>query len=353
MKPQYARPALQTGSRPAVPVGAKPVVAVQAGIQAVSTVPTVSTPVLAKGLDLYVELMRSGTGGQTRTLSSERLRSDLNASDLRCPRHRETKTLTTFIVVEGQEIAVKLYYPGARTRRPAICYFHGGGFTFGSIESFDIVAAGLAEHTGAVVASVQYRRLPENSYRAAQEDCYAALVWLHDHAEDLGVDPYRVAVAGDSVGALLATVSTVMARDRGGPRLVCQLLLYGAFAMQPGRPCYASSKDPLLTPERVDGFISVYDRQKDPGFYPAPLVMGDLSKLPPAIIVAAEHDPLREEALEYAHRLSNCGVQVDVSVASAMIHGFLRARKMCPAAGRQMVDLAQRAREHLWLNAAQ
>jgi len=309
-------------------------------------------PTLAEGLEQYIELMRAGAAGASRSLSAQRLRSDLDASDLRCPRYRETKTFTTFIVTQGQEIAVKLYFPGTPTRRPAICYFHGGGFTFGSIESFDAVASGLAEQTGALVASVQYRRLPENSYRAAQEDCYAALLWLHDHAEELGVDPSRVAVAGDSVGALLATIVAVMARDRGGPRSVCQLLMYGAFAMQPGRSCYASSRDPLLTTQRVDGFISVYNRQKDPGFYPAPLALSDLSKLPPAVMVAAEHDPLREEGLEYADRLRHFGVKVDVSLAPAMIHGFLRARKMCPAAERQMADFAQRAREHLWLNAA-
>jgi acetyl esterase len=139
-----------------------------------------------------------------------------------------------------------------------------------------------------------------------------------------------------------------MARDRGGPQLVCQILLYGAFAMQPGRSCYAKSKDPLLTPERIDSFIAVYNRQWDATFYPAPLALGDLAKLPPAIIVAAEHDPLREEALEYAERLRESGVPVDLSVASAMIHGFLRARKMSPAADRQMIDIARRARPHLW-----
>jgi acetyl esterase/lipase len=310
-----------------------------------------SMPALAEGLELYIELMRSTQGGRPRPLSAQRLRSDLDASDLRCPQYSETKTLTTFIVAGGHELAVRLYFPAGPTRRPAICYFHGGGFTFGSLESFDVVATGLAERTGAVVASVQYRRLPENSYRAAQEDCYTALVWLHEHAAELGVDPSRIAVAGDSVGALLATISTVMARDRGGPRLACQLLLYGAFAMRPGRSCYASSRDPLLTAQRVDGFISVYNRQQDPSFYPAPLALGDLSKLPPAIVVAAEHDPLREEALEYADRLRQFGVKVEVSVAPAMIHGFLRARKMCPAAERQLTDLAQRTREHLWLNA--
>jgi acetyl esterase len=219
---------------------------------------------------------------------------------------------------------------------------------FGSIESFDVVAAKLAEHTGAVVASVQYRRLPENSYRSAQEDCYAAFVWLHEHAADLGIDPSRVAVAGDSVGASLATISAAMARDLGGPRPVCQLLLYGAFALQPGRSAYAASVDPLLTPQRIDSFIAAYRRTQDATFYPAPLALKDLSHLPPAIIVAAEHDPLRDEALEYAGRLRDSGVRVEWSVAPGMIHGFLRAMKMSPAVNREMIDIAQRTRAQLW-----
>lgn len=306
-------------------------------------------PVLAEGLELYVELMRAAGGGPASTLSAQRLRGDASASDLRCPLPRGMKTFTTFIVREGQEIAIRIHIPtGERSARPAICYFHGGGFLFGSIESYDVIAAGLAEHTGAVVASVQYRRLPENSYRSAQEDCYAALLWLHAHATELSIDPSRVAVAGDSVGALLATVSAVMARDLGGPRPACQLLMYGAYALQPGRSAYAASVDPLLTPQRIDSFISVYHRTRDAACYPAPLALSDVSRLPPAIMVAAEHDPLREEAMEYAGRLRNSGVPVEWSVASGMIHGFLRAMKMSPAARREMIDIAQRTRARLW-----
>jgi acetyl esterase len=287
------------------------------------------------------------------------------------------ETFTTFIVREGQEIAIKIYVPEADQRREqteqeiavngyvpesrqrreqaarsAICYFHGGGFSFGSIESYGVIAAGLAEHSGAVVASVQYRRIPENSYRSAQEDCYAALLWLQEHAADLGIDPSRIAVAGDSVGALLATISAAMARDRGGPRPVCQLLLYGAFALQLGRGAYAASVDPLLTPQRIDSFISVYRRNHDAAFYPSPLALEDLSRLPPAIMVAAEHDPLREEGLEYASRLQASGVSVEWSVAPGMIHGFLRAAKMSPAAHRELIDIARRMRTQLWADAA-
>jgi acetyl esterase len=301
------------------------------------------TPVLAEGLQLYVDLMRATNKGR----SSNRLRADATAHELQCPLPGGMKAFTTFIVLDGQEIAVRIFQPGGPVWRPGICYFHGGGFTFGSVESFDSVAAALAEHTGAVVASVQYRRLPENSYRCAQEDCYAALVWLVDHADDLGIDPSRVAIAGDSVGATLATISAAMAGERNGPRLVCQILLYGAFALQPDRDCYLASADPLLTPARIESFITMYNSRRDASFYAAPLALSDLSKLPPAIMLAAEHDPLREEGLEYANRLRASGVPVAWLVAPRMIHGFLRARKMCPAVDRQWVDLARKAREYL------
>jgi len=300
-----------------------------------------SNPLMAEELEHYVDLMRATSKGR----SSDRLRADATAHELQCPLPGGMKTFTTFVVRDGQEIAVRIYQPGGPVWRAGICYFHGGGFAFGSVESFDSVAAALAEHTGAVVASVQYRRLPENSYRCAQEDCYAALIWLLEHADDLGIDPSRVAVAGDSVGATLATVSAAMAGELNGPRLVCQLLLYGAFALKPGRDCYAASADPLLTPARIESFITLYNQ--DAGFYPAPLELSDLSKLPPAIMLAAEHDPLREEGLEYANRLRASGVPVAWSVAPRMIHGFLRARKMCPAVDRQWVELARAAREYL------
>ncbi len=308
-------------------------------------------PSLADGLQRYVDLMRSG-GREPRKLSSQRLRADLDAGELQCPYPPGMKTTTTFIVREGYEIAVKLYRPETPAHGSAICYFHGGGFIFGSIESYDVIAASLAEQTGALVASVQYRRLPESGYRAAQEDCHAALAWMYEHADDLGIDASRVAVAGDSVGALLATISTVMARDRGEPLPACQVLLYGAFAMQADRSCYVSSRDPLLTPQRIETFISAYQRRRDPAFYPAPLALDDLSGLPPAIVVAAEYDPLREEALEYADRLRDSGVQVDAWVAPGMIHGFLRAMRMSPAVRHQMSRIAGKVREHLRGDAA-
>lgn len=303
---------------------------------------------LPEGIDKYVAFFRTAQKG-AKTLSAARLRSDMNAQAFDALPARPMQTFTTFIVLEGREIGVKIYHPGKETVRPGICYFHGGGFAFGSIETFDNLASGLAEETGAVVASVEYRRLPESRYDDAQDDCYQALLWLYEHAGDLNIDPLRIGVAGDSVGALLATTAAMQARDANGPALACQILLYGAFALQSGRPAYAQSRDPLLTGDKVEGFIKLYrsTRDKNSPFSP-PLSADDLSGLPPALILAAERDPLCDEALEYAERLTEEGVKATARTAPGMIHGFLRARAISPAAAKELTDLAARVRPYLW-----
>lgn len=303
---------------------------------------------LPEGIADYIDLFRAGQQGAA-TLSAARLRADMGASIFEAPSTAPLHSFTTFIVLNTHEIGVKIYHPGTETLRPGVCYFHGGGFAFGSLESFDSVAAGIAEETGAVVASVQYRRLPENRYDDAQEDCYAALVWLCQHAPELNIDSARLCVAGDSVGALMATTAAMQARDRNGPALACQILLYGAFALESGRPAYARSRDPLLTGDRVEGFIDLYHRTREDGsaFVP-PLAAADLSGLPPAIILAAERDPLCDEALEYAERLTAAGASTTRRVAPGMIHGFLRARAMSPAAASELKTIAANARPYLW-----
>ena len=303
---------------------------------------------LPDGMDEYIAAFRAAQQNAT-TLSAARLLSDMNAHAFEAPHTIPINTFTTFIVLKGREIAVRIHHPGKDITRPGVCYFHGGGFAFGSLDSFDSVAAGLAEEIGAIVASVEYRRLPESSYNDAQEDCYEALCWLHDHAQELNIDPSRIAVAGDSVGALMAATTAMQARDRKGPALACQILLYGAFALEPGRSAYAKSRDPLLTGEKVENFIALYHRtlDKSAGLVP-PLSAPDLGGLPPALVIAAEHDPLREEALEYAERLNAAAVPVSHHVAAGMIHGFLRARAMSPAAALELKNLACTARIYLW-----
>ena len=308
---------------------------------------TDTPPSLPEGMQSYVDAFRAAQGGSS-SLSAARLHSDMGAAAFRTADAVPVPSFTTFIVLEGREIGVRIYRPGGDTPKPGVCYFHGGGFMFGSIETFDTVAAGLAEEIGAVVASVQYRRLPENRYDDAQDDCYAALAWLGEHAGSLGIDPARLCVAGDSVGALMATTAAMQARDHGGPALACQILLYGAFALESGRTAYERSRDPLLTGANVEKFIDLYHRTRGASqTYAPPLAADDLGRLPPAIVIGAEHDPLCDEALEYAARLARAGTRVETHIASGMIHGFLRARAMSPAAAHELTSIAAMAHAHL------
>ncbi|MFV3126505.1 alpha/beta hydrolase [Niveispirillum sp. KHB5.9] len=307
---------------------------------------------LAEGMEAYLKAFRAAQSPAGGTLAGGRLASDLGADAFARPPAAGLRRHVSFIVAPGREIAVTILHPGRGVERPGICYFHGGGFAFGSVESFDVVAQGLAEETGAVVVGVQYRRLPENSYRAAQEDCFAAFQWFVAQAGLLGVDAGRIAVAGDSVGALFATVTAMMARDGGLPiRPVCQLLMYGAYALTPGRPSYLRGRDPLLSAQRVEDFVRLYrSSQEVEPFHPPPLSVPDLGLLPPTLLIGAEYDPLRDEGDEYADRLCMAGVAAEVLTAPGMIHGFLRAIAMSPAAARVMKAAAQAIRPHLWPN---
>lgn len=307
--------------------------------------PVPDTP-LAEGIDRYIARFREGQRAGDGSLASARLASDLAAEQFPGPTAPELARCTSFIVCPDREIAVHIHRPPADAPLPAILYIHGGGFVFGSIESFDGLAKALAAECRALVVSVHYRRLPESSVAEAQGDCEAALDWLIDQAAVLGVDPDRVAIAGDSVGALLATTTAMRARHRG-IRLAAQLLLYGAYAMREGRADYAASRDPLLTGDRVEAFIAAWRKGGGPDHHPAPLDVTDLAGLPPAVMLAAELDPLRAESLDFADRLRAAGVPVTHRVAPGMIHGFLRAMSLSPPAAHEMTLLADTLRPFL------
>ena len=302
---------------------------------------------LAKGLDAYVEecraLQKAGM-----SLGETRLKADMEAQRFAHPRAGELQISNSFIVLNGQEIAIKIFHPGTEMKRPAICYFHGGGFMMGSIETFAGVAAGLAAETGAVVVSVEYRRLPQNSYDDAQDDCYAAYLWLREHVSMLNVDPERIAIAGDSVGALFATVTAAMLRDREHLTPACQLLLYGAYALDADRAAVAASKDPLLTPDRVASFVSAYHTHRRTAEYGPPLSSDNLADLPPAVIVGAELDPLLGEGEAYAARLKDADIEVRTETIGGMIHGFLRAATHSEAVAASFGDIAGWVRPYLW-----
>lgn len=280
-------------------------------------------PVPADGIADYVALCRDQSPAPD--LETMRLHGDLTAGRFAQGLSPRVSRFDSYIPAVGREIPVRLFDPGGEGVRPAICYFHGGGFAMGSVASFDIACAALAEAIGAVVVSVHYRRLPEADYAAAQDDCDKAFAWMVRQAEALRIDPRRAGVAGDSAGALLALACAANLRDGGGAVPAFQLLFYGTFAMDPDRPAYARSRDPMLTETRVRGYIALFRgcgglfRQR------APIDRADLAGLPPTLIVAAQLDPLREEAEELADRLARAGVATELQVAPGMIHGFLRA----------------------------
>ena len=235
-------------------------------------------------------------------------------------------------------LPVRVYRPdGAAVPAPVVVFFHGGGWVLGSITTHDATCRGLANRTGAVYVSVDYRLAPEHPYPAAPEDCYAATCWVADHAADLGVDPGRLAVAGDSAGGNLAAVVCQMARDRSGPAIAFQLLIYPVTDLDFDRwPSMEENADgPLLTREGMDWFARHYvgtlPFTGDP--YAAPIRAADLSGLPQAHVATAGHDPLRDEGAGYAEALAAAGVTVGYDNFATMIHGFVGFADVVPAAG--------------------
>jgi len=240
--------------------------------------------------------------------------------------------------VEGPagDIPVRIYRPRSDHPLPVVVYFHGGGFVIGDIDTHDTVCHRLAGGVPAVVASVDYRLAPEHRFPAAVHDCDAATGWVSAHAAELGGDPARLAVAGDSAGGNLAAVVARHARDAGGPPVAFQLLVYPATDMTRSFPSHRENGTGyLLDSDALDWFADNYLADADPGQPDAsPLLAGDLSGLPPALVVTAEFDPLRDEGEAYAERLRLAGVAVTTSRYDGMIHGFYGLDSIMDAAKR-------------------
>ena len=224
----------------------------------------------------------------------------------------------------GGEIPVRIYRPTADGPLPVVVYFHGGGWVIGDIASHDTVCHRLAARVPTVVVSVDYRLAPEHRFPAAVEDCDAATSWVSAHAAELGADADRLAVAGDSAGGNLAAVVARRARDRGGPAIAFQLLIYPGTDMTRSLPSHAANGSGyLLDSDTMTWFLDSYLNGADPSHPDAsPLFVEDLSGLPRALVITAEFDPLRDEGEAYAERLAEAGVEVTSSRYDGMFHGF-------------------------------
>lgn len=229
------------------------------------------------------------------------------------------------VPVRGGEIALRLYRPAGAAAQPVVVYFHGGGFVFGNLDLVDKVARSLSKVSGAAVASVDYRKAPEHPFPTAPEDAYAALGWVREHAGQFGLDAARIAVAGDSAGGNLAAVVSQIARDRQGPKIVHQVLIYPVTdAAGVGYPSRQENAEGyLLTQAAMEWFFGHY--LTDPAEAKLPYVSpirGDLQGLPAATVITAGYDPLRDEGRAYANRLIDAGVKTTYVNYPGTIHGF-------------------------------
>ena len=223
------------------------------------------------------------------------------------------------------EIPVRVYWPEGDGPFPAVVYFHGGGWVIGGIESHDLLCRHLAAETDAVVVSVDYRLAPEHPFPAAVEDAYAATEWAAANPGVIDADG-RLAVAGDSAGGNLAAVVSLMARDRDGPDLAHQSLIYPATSADDDWDSRGQNAEGyFLTRTDMEWFTGHYLPSEVHGRNPYAFPMGacDLSGLPPATVVTAGFDPLRDEGVAYAERLSEAGVDVTHRNYADAIHGFV------------------------------
>ena len=223
-------------------------------------------------------------------------------------------------------IPVRLYWPETAGTVPAIAYYHGGGHVIGSLDTHDLIARNLCHGATALVCSVDYRMGPEDKFPAAVDDSFAALEWLHANAPSLGADPDRLGVHGDSAGANLAAVVALMARDKGGPKLRLQSLVYPVADYTLSTPSYETYATGygLLTRAAMQYFQQHYLRGPADAedWRASPIKAASLAGVAPAIVVTAECDVLHDDGRDYADALRRAGVEAEYREYAGMIHAF-------------------------------
>jgi acetyl esterase len=235
---------------------------------------------------------------------------------------------------QNVSIRMRLYSPAVETDS-LIVYYHGGGFIFGDIELYDNLCRKIANRSGSKVLSVEYRLAPENKFPAAVEDCYESYKWARDNAENISINPQKIAIGGDSAGGNLTASVTLKIKDSKYIQPKLQVLFYpvlGADFFSESLREYGEGY--FLTKKQMDNFGNLYFKHPTDALNPyfAPILYGDLSNLPEAIIITAEFDPLRDQGEMYLKRLYDDNVPVTGIRAKGMIHGFLSFSGVVPAA---------------------
>ena len=269
-----------------------------------------------------------------------------NARAVLAPEPPEMGAVRDIKIGEGGAIPARLYRPlgsAPNAALPALIYFHGGGWVIGDLDTHDVVCRQIANGSGGAVVSVDYRLAPEHKFPAAVEDAIAATAWIAAHGATLGIDTARLAVGGDSAGGNLAAVVALDARDRNGPKLFQQTLIYPATESTMSHPSHERfAEGLLLTRPTMKWFLGHYLRGAEDlaDWRVSPLRATSLANLPPALVLTAGYDPLCDEGEDYAARLAAAGVPVTRVRVEGVIHGFLTMGKLIPAANEAVAMIA-------------
>jgi acetyl esterase len=281
------------------------------------------------------------------TMAEQRAFYDRLCAHFRKPRPTAVAVADRACPGPNGPVPIRIYRPPSESSPPWLLYLHGGGFVVGGLDSHDDICAELADRSGLGVVAVDYRLAPEHRFPAAFDDCWAVLQALGDGS--LGFAADRIVVAGDSAGGNLAAGLALRARDVGVSRLAGQILVYPGLGGDMSRGSFVEQANaPGLTTADVRYYRSVYvGPPEDPGHrskFAYPLNETDYAGLPPAFLVAAHWDPLRDDCADYAARLSAAGVAAQVRHEPLLVHAYLRARHMSPAAAASFAAITEAAR---------
>ena len=299
----------------------------------------------------FLDMLASGGGPPLEQLPLDEARKVPRLLiELGGPEEQVTQVDNRAIPGPVQPIPIRIYRPVLAQGLPALVFFHGGGFVICDLESHDRQCRSLANASGCVVIAVDYRLAPEHTFPAAAEDAYAATRYVAEHAAEFGIDANRLAVGGDSAGGNLAAVVSLMARDRKGPSLKFQLMIYPVVDLEDDSPSMREyGHDHFLTRELMDWFVSQYvpsaGERRNP--YASPINAPDLRGLPPAMVMTGECDPLRDQGEAYADKLKNAGVSVELKRYEGMIHPFFSLGGIIDAGRTAMADAASALQQAL------
>jgi len=296
-----------------------------------------STPRPGMDPELYAALDAAGVAALATITDIEQARADLRVLTAPPTALRPVRTKDRSITgCDGRSIPLRVYWPDAPAASyPIVVFYHGGGFALGDLDLYEELCRTICLDTDAIVVAPAYRLAPEHPFPAAVDDAWSVLRWVGEHARELGGDPARIAVAGDSAGGNLAAVAAQLARDGGGPALVYQWLLYPVTTFDFTLPSIAENADaPILNLANAVVLLNWYAPGADlldppPTLAPA---RGHLVGLPPAYVGTAGLDALRDDGARYAALLQSAGVPVELRCADTLIHGYAYFAAAVPAA---------------------